>query len=202
MIRTVISTLLLSLALLSNGRANAQSPTQVLRNAQTKINKLLSKKTKEGSVEGKKNKEEVKKIVNTLLDYQELAKLSLGKHWKDRTEKEQIDFTGILRDLIESNYIKQIRSNLGYTLEYRKEKNEGETAQVETVIKVKKNNRLTEIIIEYLLRKTKGSWMVYDLVTDGVSLVKNYRSQFNRIIRKESYEALVKKMKGKIEEKS
>jgi phospholipid transport system substrate-binding protein len=180
--------------------ASAQTPVQTLKTLHLRMNKLLAQKHKDGSAAAKKNKEEVKKVVNTLLDFPELARLSLAKHWEGRNEKERAEFTGILKDLIERNYIKQLRSNLDYKLEYKGEKVTGESALVQTVVKVEKKGRVTEIQIDYKMRKVKGAWMVFDVSTDEVSIVQNYRSQFNRIIRKESYEALVKKMKRKLEE--
>lgn len=180
----------------------AETPIQTLKRTHAKIEKLLKQKTTKGSSADKKNRADIKKVVNTLLDFTELAKLSLGKHWQARSEKEHVEFVGILQDLIERNYSKQLKTNLGYTLEYRDEKVTGEKAAVSTAIKVKKNGRITEILIGYKLRNVGGNWMVFDVITDEVSIVNNYRSQFNRIIRKESYEALVKKMRRKLEETS
>ncbi len=192
--------ILLVTGLLASAPAAAQTPIQTLKSLQGKINKLLAQKTKAGSAAEKKNKDEVKKLVNSLLDFPELARLSLAKHWEGRSEKERTEFTGILKDLIERNYVKQLRSNLDYKLDYKTEKVTGDSALVQTIVKVEKNKRVTEIQIDYKLRKVKGTWMVFDVITDEVSIVQNYRSQFNRIIRKESYEALVKKMKRKLEE--
>jgi phospholipid transport system substrate-binding protein len=194
------SLLILAALLLATGAAAAETPTQTLKRVNARINKLLAQKPKAGSAADKRVKDDVKKAVNALLDFQELARLSLGKHWTERSEKERAEFTGILRDLIERNYVKQLRSNLDYKLDYKSEQASGETALVKTAVKVEKNGRVTEVLIDYKLRKGKGGWMVYDVVTDEVSIVDNYRSQFNRIIRKESYEALVKKMRRKLDE--
>ena len=182
------------------GVSHAETPTQTLRRINDKVTKLLGKKTKAGTPADKKNKEDVKKAINTLLDYPELAKQSLGKHWKERTEKQRAEFVTLLRDLIERNYVKQLKGNLGYKLEYGKETVSEDQAEVKTTITVTKNGRPSEIQIDYKLRKEDGRWMVYDVITDDVSIVKNYRSQFNRIIKRESYEALVKKMRRKLDE--
>lgn len=181
--------------------ARAESPKQTIQRINNKITKLLRQKVKKGSAAEKKMKDDVKKTVNTLLDFEELAKRALHKHWKERSEKERTEFVKILSDLIERNYVKQLRSNLNYKLVYRGETQKGDTGQVETAVSVVKNGRVTEILISYVMKKGKdGAWAVYDVITDEVSIVNNYRSQFNRIIRKESYDALVKKMKRKLEE--
>jgi len=177
-----------------------ESPTQTLRQANERLTKLLNKKTTPGSRAAEQVKDGVKKEVNQLLDYEELAKLSLGKHWKDRSDKARTEFTGLLRDLIERNYVKQLRSNLGHKIEYKGETLTGDTALVSTVVRVEKKGRVTEVAIDYKMKKQSTRWMVFDVVTDEVSIVQNYRSQFNRIIRKESYDALVKKKKRKLEE--
>jgi phospholipid transport system substrate-binding protein len=182
--------------------AQAQTPKQTLQRINTKINKLLRQKAAKGSAAEKKLKAEVKKTVNSLLDFNELAKLALNKHWKDRSEKQRTEFVGILQDLIERNYVKQLRSNLDYKLVYRSEKVDGNQAYVDTVVSVERKGRVTEVQIAYKMRKSEKGWMVWDVITDEVSIVNNYRSQFNRIIRKESYDALVKKMKRKLEETS
>ena len=181
--------------------ARAESPKQTIQRINAQINKLLRQKVKKGSAAEKKMKADVTKAVNTLLDFEELARLALHKHWKERSEKERTEFVGILRDLIERNYVKQLRSNLDYKLEYRGERTAGDKGQVDTAVSVTKKGRVTEVLITYMMKKAKnGAWVVYDVVTDEVSIANNYRSQFNRIIRKESYDALVKKMKRKLEE--
>jgi phospholipid transport system substrate-binding protein len=189
-----------SLLSIASAHAAAESPTLTLKKIHTRLNKLLAEKIKKGTPSAKKNQEEITKTVNTLLDFPELAKLSLGKHWEARSTQEKEDFIQLLKDLIERNYVKQLRTNLSYQLDYKAEEVESASALVQTSVKVKKDNRTTEILIDYKLRKTEQGWMVFDIITDEVSLIKNYRSQFNRIIRKESYEALVKKMKRKLEE--
>ncbi len=97
--------LLLSLLGGRSTPALAESPTQTLKRVnKQEINRLLVQKLKPGSAAEKKTKEEVKKAVNSLLDFDELARLSLAKHWKSRTEKERTEFVRILKDLIERNY--------------------------------------------------------------------------------------------------
>lgn len=193
---------IMSLFLAHSAMAAAGEPIQTLRRTQDKLNSLLKQKTTAGSPQEKKVKEDLKKIINSFLDYDELAKQALGKHWADRSEKERNDFTSILRDIIERNYIKQLRTNLAYKLEYGEEKINGESATVQTTIKFTKNNRENAISIGYEMRKVGKRWMVFDVITDEVSLVKNYRSQFNRIIKRESFEALLKKMKQKLKEEA
>jgi len=200
--RTLGLTLLLLLVSVGRVDALAETPTQAIKRAHARINKLLAQKTKPGSPADTRVKQQVTREVNTFLDFTELARRALGRHWEARTEDERKEFVDILKALIERSYVKQLRTNLGYKIEYRKESTKGDSAEVVTAVKVKKNRRTTEIVIEYKMQRAGAKWMVYDVVTDDVSIVRNYRSQFNRIIRKESYEALVKKMREKLQEKS
>src|SRR3989339_1160316 len=166
-----------------------RTPIQSLQTTHKKITKLLKVKTTAGSPKEKKVKDEIKDVINALLDYEELGKQSLGKHWEKRTPAEQKQFVNILKQLIEINYTKQLKDNIGYVIEYRGEKIENEKALVTTAIKVKKNKRTTEILIQYWMKKSSDAWTVYDVITDEVSLIKNYRSQFNRIIKRDSFAA-------------
>ncbi|MCC6749502.1 MAG: ABC transporter substrate-binding protein [Deltaproteobacteria bacterium] len=194
--------LLLSLpALLWTGRALAlaDGPTQALRRTNTQISALLRKKVRGGSEQEKQVKRKLKETVNSFLDFEELARLALGRHWEGRTPKQRAEFVGILRELIERSYLKQIRGNLDYKLDYRGEQITGDSAHVHTVAKVVKDGRAEEVSIDYKMRRVQGTWLVFDVVTDDVSIVRNYKSQFNRIIVRESYDALVKKMRRKLE---
>jgi phospholipid transport system substrate-binding protein len=178
--------------------AAAKGPIKSLKRTNTQINKLLKVKTVKGSAKEKRIKGELTTAVNRFLDFRELARRSLAKHWKARTEAERTEFVDVLRQLIEHNYLSQMRSNLDYNVEYRSEKVKGDKARVTTVIKVVKNKRPEEVIVKYKMRRKNEAWVVYDVITDDVSIVRNYRRTFNRIIKKKSYQALVKKMRKKL----
>jgi len=173
---------------------------KLLRRSHARINELLRNGYEASSPEGKKVQATIKEVVNGFLDYRELGKRSLGQHWEARTKKEQEEFVSVLRDLIERNYVRQLRSNLDYEVVYRRQEVSGAEATVLTAVRIEKNKRVAETEILYKLREVDGAWFVFDIVTDGVSLIRNYRTQFNRIINKESYPALLKKMRRKLEE--
>lgn len=180
--------------------ALAKTPKTVLKQTNDKINRLLRKKATPGSATDRKIRLKLKKEINAFLDFHELAKRSLRQHWDERTPQEQQEFVDLLRDLIETNYIKQLRGNLDYKLHYRQETVNGDKAEITTAVKVDKNGRTDEVIIQYKMLRVKNHWMVYDVITDDVSILRNYRSQFNRIIKRKSYQHLVKKMRRKLEQ--
>ncbi|MCB9556013.1 MAG: ABC transporter substrate-binding protein [Deltaproteobacteria bacterium] len=192
---------LLTLCALGPGKAAAVagSPTDAIKRTNDQLNGLLRKQKASAGKTAEQISERLTKTVNAFLDFEELAKRALGKHWDKRSGKERKQFVEILSKLIEKSYVKQLKSNLDYRLEYRGEKVSGEQAEVKTVVKVKREGRTEEVEIAYKMQKTKRGWMVYDMITDEVSVVRNYRSQFNRIISRDSYEVLVKKMKAKLQ---
>ena len=184
----------------ASASAYADSPIDAIRRTNSQLNQLLRKSAQKGSQLQKRTKQRVHKTVQRFLDCTELARLSLQDHWKKRSKKERAEFVQILGDLIERNYVRQLRGNLDYKLEYRKQDVKGQRARVVTAVTVDKNGRQEEVVIEYKMRKKSGRWMVYDVVTDEVSVVDNYRAQFNRIIKRESYDKLVTKMRNKLKQ--
>ena len=173
-------------------------PTQAIKRTNQRINKLLKVPAPKGTSKALQVDQKLTRTIGEFLDFEELSKRSLGRHWAKRSAAERKAFTAILRQLIEHNYLKQMRSNLKYSVEYRKEERSGETARVVTAFTVTNDGRRQEVLVEYKMHRVKGGWMVYDVLTDDSSIVLNYRSQFNRIIKRKSYEALVEKMQKKL----
>lgn len=182
----------------------ATGPMATLKSKNGEVDKLLRTKVAKGSPEEQKQKDEIKQLAATLLDYEELAKKSLAAHWEKLSGDQRKEFVSTLRELIERNYVKQLRSNLDYQVQYKSEDADGDQATVTTVVKVKSAGKSTDAEIVYRMRKlADGAWRVWDVITDEISLVKNYKTQFNKIITEQSYDALIKKMKNKlVEEKS
>ena len=178
--------------------ALAKGPMATLKHTHSAIDKLLAKQVVTGSASEKTVNKQITDKVNAFVNYKELARRSLAKHWDARSAQEQDEFVDLLRDLIERNYVKQLRKAHGKQPEYRGEKLDGDKAQVETAITVtNKRGRTSTLVIAYKMQKVGAVWMVYDVVTDDQSIVRNYKAQFNKIIKKNSYEYLVKKMRKK-----
>ena len=140
---------------------------------------------------------EVRRVIEERFDFEEMSKRSLALHWKKRTPGERKEFIPLFSDLLERSYVKKIESYTDEQILYTDETIDGDYASVKTKIITKRN---VEIPIEYRMLKKNNRWVVYDVIIEGVSLVNNYRNQFNKIIRKDSYEELVKRMKNKQEE--
>jgi phospholipid transport system substrate-binding protein len=191
-------------ALLGGSAAAAGSgPMATLKQKNGELDKVLRQKAGAGTPEEKKAKDDIKSLAGTLFDYAELAKRSLADHWAKLTTKQQTEFTTTLRDLIERNYARQMRTNLDYQVVYKTEELTGAEATVTTIVKVKTKGKATDAEIVYKMKKPESpsaAWMVYDVITDEVSLVRNYRTQFGKIITEKSYDELIKKMKTKLAE--
>ena len=184
----------------------ASGPKATLQRLNGNVDKQLRQKVVAGSPEEAKVKAAVKQSAGELLDYGELCKRALGEHWDKMAVPVREDFVQTLRELIERNYIKQLRTNLDYEVTYGDETFEGEEARVSTTIKIATHGKSTSALIEYRLIKKVDApgkpfrWMVYDVITDELSLVRNYRSQFTRIIGSSGYDGLLAKMKTKLAE--
>ena len=139
----------------------------------------------------------LKKTISVIFDYDEMAKRSLGKHWNPRTPDEKKEFTELFATLLENSYASKIESYNNEKIVYIKNTVDGDYSEVKSKVVTAKRDEFT---LDYRLIKQDGKWMVYDVVIEGVSLVSNYRSQFNRIITANGYPALVKKLQNKSNE--
>ena len=165
------------------------------------VDRLLHNKVEKGSPEETKQKADIKAMAGGLLDYDELAKRSLAGNWDKLTTAQRTEFVTTFRELIERNYVKQLRSNLDYQVQYKNEQNDGDDTTVTTIVKVKSAGKNTDAEIVYKMHKVGPEWRVWDVITDEVPLTRNYKTQFNKIITEQSYDALIKKMKKKLEDK-
>jgi phospholipid transport system substrate-binding protein len=142
-------------------------------------------------------KEERRKLLERTIsqrfNYPEMAKRSLGAEWSKHSAEEQNEFVANFQTLLSNTYIGRIEAYSGEKVQYLKELNDGEFAEVYTHVDTGKS----VIDINYRLQKTSDDWNVYDVVVEGTSLVLNYREQFKRILRKDSFAELTKQLRDK-----
>lgn len=141
-----------------------------------------------------KRRAALKSAISQIFDYGEMAKRSLGVHWKGRSGSEQKEFVVLFATLLENSYANKIESYHDEKILYDKEVLDGDYAEVKSRVVTAKRD---EYSLDYQLLKEGNRWMVYDVVIEGVSLVSNYRTQFNKIIVNQGYGALLKKLKAK-----
>jgi len=178
--------------------ARAGAPLDQLRLQVDRVLKALDDPELKKPDKAKDRRVAVRKIANEIFDFSETAKRSLGRHWLARTPAEQAEFVQLFTDLLERSYISKVELYGGEKMQYVGDAVEnGDQAKVQTKLLTKQGG---EIPIEYRMHKKADRWLVYDVVIEGVSLVANYRTQFNKIIQTSSFQELVKKMKSKQEE--
>ena len=177
--------------------ATAGAPTDQLRTQVDRVLKLLEDSSLKAPEKAKERRAAVRKVADEIFDFGETAKRSLGRHWAARTPEERDEFVKLFGDLLERSYISKIELYGGEKIQYVSDKIEGDTALVQSKLLTKTGS---EVPIEYRMLKKGERWLVYDVVIEGVSLVANYRTQFNKIIQTSSFQDLVKKMKTRQEE--
>jgi ABC-type transporter MlaC component len=175
------------------------SPMADLKKSNAALKKLFQKQSPSWSPESDAKKGEMRKIVSSFLDFEELARRALAKHWDEITPKQRTEFVGVLRDLIERNYIRQVHGQPNYDLTFNKESINGSEATVDATLDALSNGKKVKVEMEYKLLYKGNRWLVYDVITDEQSMLENYRAEFNKIITKESFDALMKRMKKRLE---
>ncbi len=137
-------------------------------------------------------------LIDSRFDYKEMSRISLGKYWRELDGQEMEEFTDVFSQLLKQTYIGRIEAYSDEKVEYSKEifgKKKKNRAMVFT--NILKNGKA--IPINYKMVARNDQWLVYDVVIEGVSLVRNYRTEFSRIIVKEKFSGLVKRIRAKIE---
>ena len=196
-IRAFVVSLVL-VAAVAPAAAKPGAGTDTVKKANDTIAGLLRQKAPPGSAEEKKLAAKVTASVREFLDVDELGKRALTDHWGKLSAAQQTEFLTLLRALIEDNYIKGLRANLQYEVGYLDEQTQASgNVLVKTEIRTQKRGRPITIAIDYVLVRQGGQLRAFDVVTDGVSLVDNYRAQFNKIIAKDGFDGLLAKMKKK-----
>jgi phospholipid transport system substrate-binding protein len=192
---------IICLSLLLAGRCSivyAGEPQEKVRQTINDVLAILRDESLKAPDRLAERRAKIRQVVTERFGFEEMAKRAMGRHWRTLTPSQRQEFLPLFSDLLENSYISKIENYVGsqeIEILYTKESIDKEGyALVRTEIV---NKRDLNFEIEYRLSTNKGNWEAYDIVIEGVSLVNNYRTQFNKIIRQESYEALVKKLKLK-----
>ena len=185
-----------TLALAVTG-AMAADPTEVAKQVIGKALDILNDPANAGPAKKKYRHQMVKQVVDRHFDYREMAKRSLGATWNKINNGQRDEFVRLFAELLEASYADKIDHYAKRVrIDYTGESLDGEYAEVRTVV-VRPNDRIP---LNYRLLNDSGTWKVYDVTIEGVSLVSNYRSQFSRIISESSYADLVKRLRTKVNE--
>jgi phospholipid transport system substrate-binding protein len=173
--------------------ADQSGPLEVVRASVARVLSIVQAPHAVSSGGGQR-RTEIRRVAQGLFDFDEMARLTLARHWKDRSVQEQEEFVRLFTDLLERSYLTTIENYAGERVTFLGESVSGPYAQVRSRITT---DRRMEISIDYRLIESGARWAVYDVVLDGVSLVSNYRSQFNSIIRTSSFADLLTKLRSR-----
>lgn len=182
----------------STGAAQGSAQTYLERRHQ-EVNRILRQDANTDAARRRRTRR-LTRILNGLLDYAALAEAALGDHWSERSVEEREHFVALLRQLVERNYENNLERILEYEVSYDDEQRRGEHTLVTTTARSRTQRRQPPVEIEYTLRRTSGQWRVVDVRTEGVSMVDNYRNQFNRIIDRDGWAELIARMERRLEE--
>lgn len=181
----LVMTLSLS-ALADDGTAG-----QFVKGKQTELTSLI----KAG---GPGSSKKIETVFDTILDYDALAQDSLREQWAQRSEAERKEFQEVLKQLVQRAYRKNLDRTANYDVHFEGQ-SQGEKADiVRTVAQNRKNAREEPVSIDYVVHRVAGTWRIRDIVTEGSSLVNNYHQQFTRIIKKDGFGELMRRMRNKL----
>ena len=179
---------------LTPGSAAGGVPTDQIKSTVDKALVVLRDPRFKPTAKTKERREQLKQILFTRFDFTEMAKRSLGANWRRRTAKEQEEFVRLFTDLLERAYADTIESYGDEKIVYVGERLDGDFADVNSKIFTAKGE---EFSLNYRAHFVGGEWRVYDVVVENISMVNNYRSQFNRVIANSSFDELVRRLKDK-----
>jgi phospholipid transport system substrate-binding protein len=173
------------------------SPTEVIKRYEAEVKEVVKKYHK--SEKDKDKESEILEKVRMFFDIPRLARLSLGTHWKKIKPSQRKEYLGLFKKLIERSYVSQADQLIGnYKVVYEDESIKGSEAKVSS--KVIKDDANVDILYE--MHKRSNGWMIYNVIADSTNLIKIYRSSYNRIISKYGFSELIRRMRGKLVQKS
>ena len=193
LLRWVPAVILLTLVAGPARPAWASSPTDALRAYTDQVLRVLE----DGSLKPPERRGAVRKLALDAFDFAETAKRALARHWPARTPTEREEFVRLFGDLLERTYIARIDEYGGERIRYVGETVDGEFAAVRARIVTRKG---TEVAVESRMLHRGERWLVYDVLIENVSLVANYRAQFDRIVRTTSYDELVRRLRHRADD--
>ncbi len=192
-LHTVLLILLALFALPWVQGAWAGPPTDQLRDGVERVVKILRDPALSGDTKFNERSAAVNKVADEIFDFGETAKRSLGQHWAQRTPAEREEFVRLFTELLQRTYISKV-DQYNSEMTFQDDVVDGSQAVVRTTLLLGKGGRMS---LDYRMHRPRDRWQVYDLSIDGISLVASYRSQFNKVVRTDSYEALVARLRSR-----
>ncbi len=191
--------LLLAIALSIPAVATGGEPTEQIRGAIARGLEIVKRADLQGDAKKAQRRDLLRKELFPYFHFDEMARRSLGVHWKNRTPRERREFAKLFGDLLENAYAGKIEGYKGEKIRFVKETLDLPYAEVRTAIVTPQGE---EYSVNYRLLADGSRWRIYDIVVEGVSLVNNYRSQFAGILQKTSFEEMTKQLRETVRKQS
>ena len=170
----------------------AGAPMDTVQTAVASVIRIVTRPDLQGSANALARRALLRSVADRFFDFPEMAQRSLGYHRVIPSERERAEFVALFRDLLERSYVTTIENYSGEPIVYLREVIEGDNATVRSKIVTK---RRAEISVDYRLCRVAGGWVAVDVVLENVSLVANYRQQFDRVLRTTSFATLLERMR-------
>ena len=188
-----LNTFLIAAALLVATSVVAEpSPTEEVRTSVDAIIALL----KDEQLDRETRRVRMREVIDKRFDFRAMSQRTLATNWKKASDAEKQKFTELFSELIQNSYVSKIEAYTNETVKYPGEKQKGRKAEVDTLIITSS----AEIPVDYKLYLKDGTWLVYDVIIEGVSLISNYRSSYQEIVKRDGFDGLLAQMEEKIRE--
>lgn len=194
--RTLVTlvTLVALFGLGGTGLASAEStPTESVKRTIADVVRILDNGELKQPTSAMERRRQIEHVVKDRVNYEEMAKRALGQPWAELTKTQQKEFVALFVQLLRDTFAGRIDDYKGEQVAYLSEQREGQFAEVKTQLTGDK----VDTLLDFRLANRQGTWLVYDVVIDGASIVGNYHAQFTSLIRDLTYQGLVEKMKEK-----
>ena len=189
----------ISVLLFTSSFSLAMEPGKLLMETVDKGLTVLKDPSLKGDEKTQERRQALWKEISIVFNFEEMSKRALGQHWKKRSPEEKKEFVELFTNILKDAYIGKTDTYNGEKVVLLREKQDSDYAVVQTKF-ITKNG--TEIAVDYSMLNNSGEWKIYDVIIEGVSMINNYRSQFNNILLKSPYENLVKRMQEKTTEET
>ena len=192
-VKWVVGMVLVLYGLAVHGALAAATPSDVVRTGIDRVLAAVGAQT--GDL--KERRQAVRNVASQYLDFDEMAKRSLGAYWNQQPPEKKQSFISLFSQCLFNEYIRKIEDVDAGRIHLTGQDIQGDFAKV-TSLMVVDEKQGDQYRIEYRLHQKDGEWKVYDISVEGVSLINNYRSQFGSILSKSSFDALLNQLKEKI----
>ena len=183
-----------------SAQAQSNDPRQFVVARFEAVQRLVRQPVEAGSPQAAQREAQVSRLLNGMIDVEELGRRALDGYWADRSAPERAEFVTLLRQLIERSYRQHIdqTGNFAVTYEPAQRDDAAGTATVRSTARSRTDARATPVTIEYRMLRRDTRWVVYDIVTNGSSLVDTYRESYTRIVRDRGFAELLRRLRARV----